>query len=336
MTILITGGAGFIGANFINSWFDKTDEMIINLDKLTYAGNLSNLKYQNKNSAYIFKNGDVCDQKLVRELFAQYKPRAIINFAAETHVDRSIDAPEVFIQTNIIGTFNLLECARKYWNSLNVKEQASFRFIHISTDEVYGSLSSDDAPFSEENRFEPNSPYSATKASSDHLVRAYFQTYGLPTITTNCSNNYGPLQFPEKLIPLTIKNALLNKPLPIYGDGLQIRDWLYVVDHCNAIIEILEKGIIGEVYNVGGCNEKTNLEVVSIICEKLDKFRPIFNTNKFSNYKELIDFVKDRPGHDRRYAINSKKLTKHTGWKPLETFETGIEKTILWYLKQQK
>ena len=336
MTILITGGAGFIGANFINNWFDKTDEMIINLDKLTYAGNLSNLNSQNKNSAYIFKKGDVCDRKLVGELLSQYKPRAILNFAAETHVDRSIDNPEVFIQTNIIGTFNLLECARKYWKSKEEKEKASFRFIHVSTDEVYGSLSSNELPFTEENRFEPNSPYSASKASSDHLVRAYFQTYGLPTVTTNCSNNYGPLQFPEKLIPLTIKNALLNEPLPIYGDGLQIRDWLYVIDHCNAIIEILEKGKIGEVYNIGGCNEKTNLEVVRIICEKLDEVRPILNSNKFNNYRELINFVKDRPGHDRHYAINSEKLAKHTGWKPLETFEKGIEKTILWYLEQQK
>lgn len=334
MTILITGGAGFIGANFINSWFDKTDEMIINLDKLTYAGNLSNLNTQKNNSAHIFKKGDICDQNLVAELLAHYKPRAILNFAAETHVDRSIDEPEVFVQTNIIGTFNLLECARKYWNSKNGKEQASFRFIHVSTDEVYGSLSSIDPPFTENNRFEPNSPYSASKASSDHLVRAYFQTYGLPTITTNCSNNYGPLQFPEKLIPLTIKNALSNAPLPIYGDGLQIRDWLYVVDHCNAIIELLEKGKIGEVYNIGGCNEKTNLEVVSIICAKLDEIKPISNTNKLKNYRELINFVKDRPGHDRRYAINSDKLEKHTGWNPTETFETGIEKTIFWYLQQ--
>ena len=327
--IFTTGSAGFIGSNFVLDWFAQSNEPVVNLDKLTYAGNLENLAALKGNPAHVFVQGDIGDVKLVSELLRQHKPRAVLNFAAESHVDRSIHGPEDFIQTNVVGTFHLLEAVRAYWGGLAADEKAAFRFLHVSTDEVYGSLSRDDPAFRETNRYEPNSPYSATKAASDHLVRAYHHTYGLPVLTTNCSNNYGPYHFPEKLIPLCIHNALAGKPLPIYGDGRQVRDWLYVKDHCAAIRRVLEAGRVGEVYNVGGWNEKTNLEVVNTLCEILDVFSPRADGQ---SYKTQIVFVADRPGHDRRYAIDASKLERELGWKPVETFESGIRKTVRWYL----
>ena len=328
--IVVTGGAGFIGSNFVLDWLaNPKAEGIINLDKLTYAGNLSTLAPLAKDPRHIFIKGDIGDSTLVANLLQEHRPRAIINFAAESHVDRSIHGPADFIQTNILGSFNLLECTRTHWNSLPTEEQQQFRFLHVSTDEVYGSLGASDAAFKETTAYEPNSPYSASKAASDHLVRAWFHTYGLPVLTTNCSNNYGPYHFPEKLIPLVILNALNGKPLPIYGDGMQVRDWLYVGDHCAAIRRVLEKGALGETYNVGGWNEKANLEVVKTICAILDELRPRPNGG---SYAEQIRFVTDRPGHDRRYAIDASKLERELGWKPAETFATGIRKTIEWYL----
>ena len=330
--ILVTGGAGFIGANFILDWFAQSEEEIINLDNLTYAGNLENLAPLKEDKRHIFIKGDICDSSLIISLFAKFKPRAIINFAAESHVDRSIEEPDSFIQTNIVGTFRLLETTRNYWDDLEKNKKKEFRFLHVSTDEVYGSLSSKEKAFDENHRYEPNSPYSASKAASDHLIRAYHKTYGLPVLTTNCSNNYGPYQFPEKLIPLTIINALTNKPLPIYGDGQQIRDWLYVKDHCSAIQRVLEAGAPGETYNVGGWNEKPNIDIVHTICSLLETLSPQVDGR---NYKEQIIFVADRPGHDRRYAINSNKIKRDLGWEPAETFETGIHKTVKWYLDNQ-
>jgi dTDP-glucose 4,6-dehydratase len=332
MTILVSGGAGFIGGNFVLDWLDHFDEAVINLDKLTYAGNLETLKRLNGNNRHVFVHGDIGDRDLINNLLAMYKPRAVINFAAESHVDRSIHGPGEFIQTNVVGTFNLLESVRGYWDGLPGGEKQAFRFLHVSTDEVYGTLSRDDAPFNELNRYEPNSPYSASKAASDHLVRAWHHTYGLPVLTTNCSNNYGPYHFPEKLIPLVILNALAGKSLPIYGDGQQIRDWLYVRDHCSAIRRVLQSGKVGETYNVGGWNEKPNLDVVHTICSILDELRPKVSGGR---YKDQITFVKDRPGHDRRYAIDARKLERELGWKPEETFETGIRKTVEWYLANQ-
>ena len=328
--ILVTGGAGFIGGNFVLDWLaNPKAEGIINLDKLTYAGNLATLASLEKDSRHIFVHGDIGDRGLVGDLLEKYQPRAIVNFAAESHVDRSIHGPADFVQTNVLGTFNLLESARAYWSQLPAEQKADFRFLHVSTDEVYGSLKAEDPPFSETNPYEPNSPYSASKAASDHLVRAWFHTYGLPVLTTNCSNNYGPYHFPEKLIPLVILNALNGKPLPIYGDGQQIRDWLYVSDHCSAIRRVLEKGKIGETYNVGGWNEKANLDVVKTICSVLDSLKPRVDAQ---SYAEQITFVTDRPGHDRRYAIDARKIERDLQWKPQETFDTGIRKTVQWYL----
>ena len=331
--ILVTGGAGFIGSNFVLDWFVQSGETVINLDKLTYAGNLENLATLKDDPHHVFVQGDIADAQLVEKLLAQHRPRAVINFAAESHVDRSIHGPEDFIQTNIVGTFHLLEAVRGYWSGLADAEKTAFRFLHVSTDEVYGSLTKNDPAFSETHRYEPNSPYSASKAASDHLVRAYHHTYGLPVLTTNCSNNYGPYHFPEKLIPLMIVNALAGKPLPVYGDGQQIRDWLYVRDHCSAIRSVLAKGRLGEVYNIGGWNEKANLDIVHTICALLDELRP--RANKKS-YREQIKFVADRPGHDRRYAIDARKIERELGWKPAETFETGIRKTVQWYLDNQE
>jgi dTDP-glucose 4,6-dehydratase len=327
--ILVTGGAGFIGSNFVMDWLAQSDEPVLNLDKLTYAGNLQNLASLKDNPQHVFVQGDIGDKTLVADLLVQYQPRAIINFAAESHVDRSISGPDDFIQTNIVGTFNLLEVTRGWWQQLDDDKKAGFRFLHVSTDEVYGSLALDAPAFTEEHPYEPNSPYSASKAASDHLVRAYQHTYGLPTLTTNCSNNYGPYHFPEKLIPLMIVNALAGKPLPVYGDGMQIRDWLYVKDHCSAIRRVLEAGRVGETYNVGGWNEKANIDIVKLICERLDTLRP---RTDGQSYAAQITYVKDRPGHDRRYAIDARKIERELGWKPEETFETGIVKTIRWYL----
>ena len=328
--ILVTGGAGFIGGNFVLDWLaEPVAEGVINLDKLTYAGNLATLDSLQNDPRHIFVHGDIGDQALVKRLLAEHQPRAIVNFAAESHVDRSIHGPAEFVQTNIVGTFNLLECAREYWNGLGDSAKKAFRFHHVSTDEVYGSLSATDPAFTESNPFEPNSPYSASKAASDHLVRAWFHTYGLPVVTTNCSNNYGPYHFPEKLIPLVILNALNGKPLPIYGDGQQVRDWLYVGDHCSAIRTVLAKGALGETYNIGGWNEKANLEVVKTICQILDELKPRADGK---SYTEQITFVKDRPGHDRRYAIDASKVKRDLGWRPAETFDTGIRKTVQWYL----
>ena len=332
MTILVTGAAGFIGSNFVLDWLEQSNEPVVNLDLLTYAGNLENLKELEGDPRHQFVFGNIGDRDLVGKLLADTKPRAVINFAAESHVDRSIHGPGDFIQTNIVGTFNLLECVRAYWNDLPEAEKAAFRFLHVSTDEVYGSLSKEDSPFSETNQYEPNSPYSASKAASDHLVRAWHHTYGLPVLTTNCSNNYGPYHFPEKLIPLCILNALNGKPLPIYGDGQQIRDWLYVKDHCSAIRRVLEAGKLGETYNVGGWNEKANLDVVHTLCAILNELKPRADGQ---SYATQITFVQDRPGHDRRYAIDARKLEKELGWKPQETFETGIRKTVQWYLDNQ-
>ena len=330
--ILVTGSAGFIGSNFVLDWFAQHDEGVVSLDKLTYAGNLENLASLKADKRHVFVQGDIGDAALVGKLLAQYRPRAVVNFAAESHVDRSIHGPEDFIQTNIVGTFHLLEEVRAYWSSLEAAEKSGFRFLHVSTDEVYGSLAKDDPAFSETHRYEPNSPYSASKAASDHLVRAYHHTYGLPVLTTNCSNNYGPYHFPEKLIPLMIVNALAGKALPVYGDGQQIRDWLYVRDHCSAIRRVLEKGKLGEVYNVGGWNEKANLDIVHTVCALLDELRP---RTDGKSYREQITFVADRPGHDRRYAIDARKIERELGWKPVETFETGIRKTVRWYLDNQ-
>lgn len=327
--ILVTGGAGFIGSNFVLDWLAQINEPILNLDKLTYAGNLHNLASLQNNPGHTFVQGDIGDNTLVSGLLEKYQPRAILNFAAESHVDRSIHGPKEFVQTNIVGTFTLLETARAYWNQLETKARQSFRFLHVSTDEVYGSLAIDDPAFTENKRYEPNSPYSASKAASDHLVRAYHHTYGLPVLTTNCSNNYGPYHFPEKLIPLMIMNALAGKPLPIYGDGQQIRDWLYVKDHCCAIRRVLEEGQPGETYNIGGWNEKTNLNIVQTICQLLDELHPRVDGN---SYIQQITYVQDRPGHDRRYAIDAGKIERELGWKPAETFDTGIRKTIQWYL----
>lgn len=327
--ILVTGGAGFIGANFVLDWLAHHDEPVINVDKLTYAGNLENLASLQGDVRHIFVQADIGDSASMAGLLAQHQPRAVINFAAESHVDRSIHGPEDFIQTNVVGTFRLLEAVRAYWNGLEGEAKTSFRFLHVSTDEVYGTLSLTDPAFTEENNYEPNSPYSASKAASDHLVRAWHHTYGLPVLTTNCSNNYGPLHFPEKLIPLMIVNALAGKPLPIYGDGQQIRDWLYVRDHCSAIRRVLEAGKVGETYNVGGWNEKANIDIVKTVCALLDELRPRADGK---SYAEQITFVTDRPGHDRRYAIDARKLERELGWKPAETFETGIRKTVQWYL----
>ena len=332
MTILVTGAAGFIGSNFVLDWFDRAKEEVISLDLLTYAGNLENLSSLSNNQKHHFVRGDIGDRKLVSELLKKYQVRAVLNFAAESHVDRSIYGPSDFIETNIVGTYNLLESVRSYWNDLDENSKKAFRFLHVSTDEVYGSLSKTAPAFSETNRYEPNSPYSASKAASDHLIRAWHHTYGLPVLTTNCSNNYGPYQFPEKLIPLCILNALNGKQLPIYGDGLQIRDWLYVKDHCSAIRAVLEKGRLGETYNVGGWNEKTNLDVVKTLCKILDELKP---KSSGSRYEIQITYVNDRPGHDRRYAIDATKLEKELGWSPKETFETGIRKTVEWYLANQ-
>jgi dTDP-glucose 4,6-dehydratase len=330
--ILVTGGAGFIGANFVLDFLAGSDETVINLDKLTYAGNLENLATLQGNASHIFVQGDIGDAELVSKLLAGHKPRAVVNFAAESHVDRSIIGPGEFIQTNIVGTFHLLESVRAYWGTLEAEDKAAFRFLHVSTDEVYGSLDKDAPAFTETHRYEPNSPYSASKAASDHLVRAYYHTYGLPVLTTNCSNNYGPYHFPEKLIPLCIHNALAGKPLPIYGDGQQIRDWLFVKDHCAAIRRVLADGRLGEVYNVGGWNEKANLDVVHTLCAILDDLSPRADG---VSYATQITFVTDRAGHDRRYAIDAGKLEAELGWKPEETFESGIRKTVQWYLDNQ-
>ena len=327
--ILVTGGAGFIGSNFVLDWLANLDEPVLNLDKLTYAGNLQNLAALQGDSRHVFVQGDIGDADLLARLLHEHQPRAVLNFAAESHVDRSILGPNEFIQTNIVGTFRLLEAVRKHWGALAGNDQARFRFLHVSTDEVYGSLSRTDPAFTETHRYEPNSPYSASKAASDHLVRAYHHTYGLPVLTTNCSNNYGPLHFPEKLIPLMIVNALAGKPLPVYGDGMQVRDWLYVTDHCSAIRRVLEAGRLGEVYNVGGWNEKPNIDIVHTVCGLLNELRPLPDGKK---YGEQIMYVADRPGHDRRYAIDAGKIERELGWKPAETFDTGIRKTVLWYL----
>lgn len=327
--ILVTGGAGFIGGNFVLRSVRGQSEDLINLDRLTYAGNLQTLKSISRNSNYHFYQGDIGDRAFVSEILNRYRPRAVVNFAAESHVDRSIHGPGDFIQTNIVGTFHLLESVRAYYETLDRAQKDTFRFLHVSTDEVYGTLDKADPPFAETNSYKPNSPYAASKAASDHLVRAWFHTYGFPVLTTNCSNNYGPYQFPEKLIPLVIHNALSGKSLPVYGDGLQVRDWLYVEDHCEAIQVVLEKGQLGETYNIGGNNEKTNLSVVQTICSILDVLQPRVDQK---SYLEQITFVKDRPGHDRRYAINAAKIANELGWKPKETFESGIQKTVKWYL----
>ena len=328
MTILVTGGAGFIGSNFVLDWLARHDEPVVNLDALTYAGNLRNLAAVQADARHHFVRGDIGDRSLVDRLLAEHRPRVVVHFAAESHVDRSILGPGAFVKTNVEGTFTLLEASRAHWNSLQGDARAAFRFHHVSTDEVYGSLSPDGPAFTETHPYEPNSPYSASKAASDHLVRAWFHTYGLPVLTTNCSNNYGPWHFPEKLIPLMIVNALAGKPLPIYGDGLQVRDWLYVADHCSAIRAVIDRGRPGEVYNVGGWNEKTNREIVHTVCALLDELRP----DPAGPYTRLITHVTDRPGHDRRYAIDARKIERELGWRPAETFDTGIRKTVRWYL----
>lgn len=330
--ILVTGGAGFIGANFVLDWLAQSDEPVVNLDKLTYAGNVDNLSSLKDDPRHIFVQGDIGDSTLVAQLLAQHQPRAVLNFAAESHVDRSIHGPEDFIQTNVVGTMRLLQSVRAYWQGLKAEQKTAFRFLHVSTDEVYGSLSPTDPAFTEDKQYEPNSPYSASKAASDHLVRAWLHTFGLPVLTTNCSNNYGPLHFPEKLIPLMIVNALAGKPLPIYGDGQQVRDWLFVKDHCSAIRRVLQAGTVGETYNVGGWNEKPNLDIVHTVCALLDELQPRSDAH---SYKEQITYVQDRPGHDRRYAIDAGKIERELGWKPAETFETGIRKTVRWYLENQ-
>ena len=328
--ILVTGGAGFIGANFVLDWLASVDEPVINLDKLTYAGNPDNLSTLQGDTRHLFVHGDICDRALVSSLLDKHKPRAIVHFAAESHVDRSIHGPGDFIRTNVDGTFSLLEAARAYLSTLDDAAKTAFRFLHVSTDEVFGTLSPTDPAFSETTPYAPNSPYSASKAASDHLVRAWHHTYGLPVVTGNCSNNYGPLQFPEKLIPLIIANALAGKALPIYGDGQQVRDWLYVGDHCAALRRVLEAGQLGETYNIGGWNEKANLDVVHTLCTLLDELKPAVQS-----YKEQIQFVTDRPGHDRRYAIDARKIERELGWRPKETFESGMRKTVQWYLDHQ-
>lgn len=325
--ILVTGGAGFIGSNFVIDWLAASDEPVVNLDKLTYAGNLANLASLAGDARHVFVHGDIGDRALLERLFAEHRPRAVVHFAAESHVDRSIRGPAEFVRTNVVGTFELLETARAHWEDLSAEGKAAFRFLHVSTDEVYGSLSETERPFSESSPYAPNSPYSATKAGSDHLVRAYHHTYGLPAITTNCSNNYGPYQFPEKLIPLMIANALEGKPLPVYGDGRQVRDWLYVADHCEAIRVALARGAPGEVYNIGGNAERRNIDVVHALCDTLQSLVP-----REGGYRALITPVADRPGHDRRYAIDAAKIREKLGWAPRETFETGLAKTVRWYI----
>ena len=327
--ILVTGGAGFIGSNFVLDWLARSDEPVVNLDKLTYAGNLRNLEPLSGDARHVFVQGDICDRALLRGLLAQYRPRAIVHFAAESHVDRSIHGPAEFVHTNVVGTFSLLEEAREYWRSREGRDRDEFRFLHVSTDEVYGSLGPQDPAFSEQTAYAPNSPYSASKAGSDHLVRAYWHTYQLPTLTTNCSNNYGPYQFPEKLIPLVILRALEGQPLPVYGDGRNVRDWLYVLDHCDAIREVLARGRPGEVYNVGGEAERANIDVVNGLCALLDEARP----RREGRYADLITFVKDRPGHDRRYAMEISKISTELGWRPKESFESGLARTVRWYLE---
>jgi len=333
--IIVTGGAGFIGSNFVLDWLISSDEPVVNVDKLTYAGNLDNLVSVRNDSRHIFVHADICDTPRMAQLLSEYRPRAIVHFAAESHVDRSIHGPMDFIETNVKGTFSLLEATKVYWNTLHEEEKLAFRFLHVSTDEVYGSLGPNDPPFTETTSYAPNSPYSASKAASDHLVRAYHHTYGLPVLTTNCSNNYGPYHFPEKLIPLMITNARAGKPLPIYGDGQQVRDWLYVGDHCAAIRRVLEAGKVGEVYNVGGWNEKTNLEVVHVLCDILDELDPKSGAG-LASYRDQITYVTDRPGHDRRYAIDARKIERELDWKPAETFDTGIRKTVAWYLVNEQ
>ena len=327
--ILVTGGAGFIGSNFVLDWLAQSDEPVVNLDALTYAGNTENLRSLAGDPRHVFVHGDICDRALVERLLATHRPRAIVHFAAESHVDRSIHGPADFMRTNVDGTFTLLEAARSHWTSLDADAKAAFRFLHVSTDEVYGSLSAEDPPFRETDAYEPNSPYSASKAASDHLVRAWHHTFGLPVLTTNCSNNYGPFHFPEKLIPLMIVNALAGKPLPVYGDGRQVRDWLYVKDHCSAIREVLARGRVGETYNVGGWNEQPNIEIVHAVCTLLDELRP----DPAGSRARLITHVADRPGHDRRYAIDASKIERELGWRPAETFATGLRKTVRWYLE---
>ncbi|CAM4233785.1 dTDP-glucose 4,6-dehydratase [Bordetella muralis] len=329
MTILVTGGAGFIGGNFVLDWLTQSDEPVVNLDKLTYAGNCDTLASLQDDARHHFVRGDIADRACIDQLLAQYTPRAVINFAAESHVDRSIDGPAPFIQTNIIGVFTLLEAVRAYHASLPRAQQDEFRLLHVSTDEVYGSLAPSDAPFTETHAYQPNSPYSASKAASDHLIRAWHHTYGLPVVTTNCSNNYGPYQFPEKLIPLVILNALDGKPLPIYGDGQQVRDWLYVKDHCSALRRVLQVGRLGETYNIGGASERANLDVVHTICTLLDELRPRADGR---SYAQQITHVSDRPGHDRRYAIDASKIAQELGWTPSETFASGLRRTVVWYL----
>jgi dTDP-glucose 4,6-dehydratase len=325
--ILVTGGAGFIGANFVIDWIAAAGEPVVNLDKLTYAGNLGSLASLAADPRHVFVHGDIADRALVERLLAEHRPRAIVHFAAESHVDRSIHGPGTFVQTNVVGTFELLEAARAYWQGLAGEARAAFRFLHVSTDEVYGTLAENDAPFTETTPYAPNSPYSASKAASDHMVRAYHHTYGLPTLTTNCSNNYGPFQFPEKLVPLVICNALEGKPLPVYGDGRQVRDWLYVGDHCEAIRVVLERGLAGETYNIGGNSERRNIEVVHALCDALQETRP-----REGGYRALVQFVTDRPGHDRRYAIDASKVRRELGWSPRESFGSGLAKTVRWYL----
>jgi dTDP-glucose 4,6-dehydratase len=328
MTILVTGGAGFIGSNFVLDWLAHSDETVVNLDALTYAGNLANLASLQGDARHVFVHGDITDRALADSLLATHRPRAIVHFAAESHVDRSIHGPGAFMKTNVDGTFTLLEAARAHWGALPDDEKPGFRFHHVSTDEVYGSLGPGDPAFTEDHPYEPNSPYSASKAASDHLVRAWHHTYGLPVVTTNCSNNYGPFHFPEKLIPLLIVNALAGKPLPVYGDGQQVRDWLYVGDHCSGIRAVLAGGRVGQTYNIGGWNEKPNLDIVHTVCDLLDELRPSAD----GPYRRLITHVKDRPGHDRRYAIDARKIELELGWRPAETFATGIRKTVQWYL----
>lgn len=328
-TLLVTGGAGFIGSNFVLDWLRRHGaDRIVNVDRLTYAGNRRSLAAVEGLSRHVFSQTDICDRAALDALLATHRPQAVVHFAAESHVDRSIADPGAFIQTNVVGTFTLLEAARAYWGRLNAADADHFRFLHVSTDEVFGSLGADDPPFSESTAYQPNSPYSASKAASDHLVRSYHHTYGLPVLTTNCSNNYGPYHFPEKLIPLMITNALSGKALPVYGDGLNVRDWLYVGDHCTAIRTVLARGRVGETYNIGGWNEKTNLDVVHTLCDLLDTLRP----KASGSYRQQITFIGDRPGHDRRYAIDARKLERELGWRPAETFETGLRKTVQWYL----
>ena len=332
-TILVTGGAGFIGSNFVLTWMNASTAAVVNLDLLTYAGNAANLASVEADARYTFVHGDICDAELVRSLLRKHCPRAIVHFAAESHVDRSIVSPEAFIRTNVMGTFTLLEQARTYWSELDESERAGFRFLHVSTDEVYGTLGPNDPAFSETTVYAPNSPYAASKAGSDHLARAYFHTYGLPVLTTNCSNNYGPFQFPEKLIPLMILNALEGKPLPVYGDGKNVRDWLFVEDHCAAVRTVLRNGIPGETYNVGGNSERANIDVVGMICDLVDEMRPQAGA---AARRRLITYVQDRPGHDRRYAIDASKITRELNWKPAEQFESGLRKTVRWYLENDE